>query len=1180
MTTYAVGGALSSEASTYIKRQADRDLAMYLQAGKFCYILNSRQMGKSSLKLRTMQQLQAEGVICAEIDLTGMGTEGISEEQWYYSIADELATQFDLESNLEAFWDNHNQFSCNQRLAKFIDEVLEQLNSRIVIFIDEIDQVLSLDFFTDNFFGLIRSCAERQASRSKYQLLSFVLIGVAVPTDLIKNKQRTPLNIGQAIELHGFQLTDDLSPLINGLVNRSDPRATIKEILDWTGGQPFLTQKVCRLVVESSDDVTIQEIVQRNIIDNWEYQDNPVHLKTISNRLLGNTEKSSYLLEQYRQIISSDFALKTDSSREQQDLRLSGLVVDRGGKLQVYNRIYQQIFNRDWIDQELSKLCPHSSTLLNWIDQGKSKNLLLSGQALRAALRWRDNRAQILSRDHSDFLDRSQKVKYTRDLVIVAVSLFFGGVASLSVISWRSWKIIEFDRRSNQIMKQSEFAPLDALHDAINNAKDFQDFQPFLLKESLTTPELALQKLVDSVQEVNEINTYQQGINVVYPCRDGRIFTAGSDGSIKLWTHSNDKSSKNLSVLNEGIKINSLTWENDSCQGSFASGHDDGHIRIWKLNKENKAEEIIAIRKAHQGGVQNVRLLRDQDKKLYLFSTGKTDGFLKKWKIDARNKPVLAPKTPEINVYAHSKGIIALNINGEKNQIGTAGKDETAKIWNLDGKLIKKLKGHRLDVNSIFFCSTTLKPKQEKKVCQYEIATGSSDGTVQVWNARGENPKIINAHVGEVRAVRFSPDGQLLATGSANDPTSSDGSSARIWDLQNLKLITEFKGHHGAIESMRFNSDEQLVTSGQDDSVIRIWKIPELIDWKGHHQDQINSVRFNPKNSSNFITAGDKGAILWWEHSPGKVPKILDRYYCKEINFQTIRFHPDLGENMIAVGDSVGIIRFLKIKDGKIIKIGGSFDTQQKKIESMDWNYKPYNNQANQYLLATTGMESDDIKVWKIDTEKYKLVGKEPIYKNDWKISNLTVRFSPDGNNLVIGAKDAKVFLLQNINGSVEKISVEKPETEDTGSRMAVGFSRDSQFLTIFSIAEGKIWRLKMEPKLKKVVPILTSQTGTENIAISDDNKIATGGAGATVRTWDDQGRQLADFRGSWGAFKSISFSEDGKYIVAGGKNGIPKVWQIKRSLSTLIKEACELIEDSYSKKPDSCRSQTNQLKH
>lgn len=60
-------GLVGQESPAYVTRQADADLVAGLRSGDFCYVLNSRQMGKSSLRVRAMQRLQAEGVACAAI---------------------------------------------------------------------------------------------------------------------------------------------------------------------------------------------------------------------------------------------------------------------------------------------------------------------------------------------------------------------------------------------------------------------------------------------------------------------------------------------------------------------------------------------------------------------------------------------------------------------------------------------------------------------------------------------------------------------------------------------------------------------------------------------------------------------------------------------------------------------------------------------------------------------------------------------------------------------------------------------------------------------------------------------------------------------------------------------------------------------------------------------------------
>ncbi len=406
ISIYRLGGSLPVNAPSYVKRQADEDLYRLLKEGEYCYVLNSRQMGKSSLRVQTKVRLEAEGVACAVVDLSTIGID-ITAEKWYAGVIDKLVGSFKLYEtfDLKAWWTRQGLLSPTQKLGKFLAEILlKKIRNKVVVFIDEIDKTFKLPFKKDDFFALIRACYNQRADDQDYERLTFCLLGVAAPTDLIEDKQSTPFNIGSGVELTGFEL-QEVEPLTRGLQEKVDnPAQVMEDILFWTGGQPFLTQRLCNLVVrQESRSPNLSELVQHDVVDHWEAQDDQVHLTTIKKRLLSN-EQPGYLLELYRQVLKEQEIDASESSEERQ-LQLSGLVVKKGSKLKVYNPIYEKVFDEDWIDAELDQLSPYAYYFREWKASGREEKYLLSEKLLKDAEKWA--KGKNLSGEDKDFLAAS-----------------------------------------------------------------------------------------------------------------------------------------------------------------------------------------------------------------------------------------------------------------------------------------------------------------------------------------------------------------------------------------------------------------------------------------------------------------------------------------------------------------------------------------------------------------------------------------------------------------------------------------------------------------------------------------------------------------------------------------------------------------------------------------------------
>jgi WD40 repeat protein len=1138
---YKVGGSLGFNHPTYVSRQADRDLLEALQMGHFCYVFNCRQMGKSSLRVRVMRQLQARGMSCASIDITSIGSD-VSVQQWYGGVITQLFLGFNLAGkvNLKAWLRQKEGLAPVQKFGQFIDEILlvNCSGEKIFIFIDEIDKVLSLNFSLDDFFSLIRFCYNQRAENPNYDRLTFALFGVATPSALIQDKTQTAFNIGKAIELTGFTI-QEAKPLEIGLKTQSDrPNIILQEIINWTGGQPFLTQKLCQLIVTDCSKIatgdeakSIENLIRSKIITNWESHDEPVHLKTIRDRLLKDDRTAARLLGLYQQIWQQG-KIVADDSPEQSELSLSGLVVKQAGNLKIYNRIYREVFNRDWIERELTKLRPYSESIAAWANSGlKDESRLLRGKALQDAFAW--SVGKNLNHLDYQFLTASQQREAEINLeaqkqanqiltaanqkairrIRIGSAILIASLIGSAIATWKAQDALQkqqqaqvgalIQRKGDSATRQFEFGQIEALMLAMQAGQELHDLikDDRLLQEyPATSPLLSLQQILDRIREKNQLQGHQESINSISFSPDGQtIATTSRDGTARLWD----------------IRGNQL-----------------------------------AVFQGHQGDVYGVNFNPDGK----LLATTSKDGTIALWDLSA-----IAPKMrPKLQFRASQGAVYSLTFSPKGNLLATAAQDGIAKLWNLQGKELMKLKGHRGAVYGVTF-------SPDGKL----LATASSDKTAKIWNLQAKELVTLTGHQDLVNSINFSPDGKLLATGSSDD-------TAKIWNLQGKQLVT-LQGHQDLVNSITFSPDGKTLATASNDGTTKLWNLQgkQLFTFKGH-QEPVYDVKFSP-DSQLLATASSDGTAKLWDIR-GNAIEGFPSFPLSSVSFsqQKQLIATTSKEGMVYLWDLQGHLRHEFQTHGDwIYSISFSVDGNLFATASRTGTTKLWDIKGNQlaefkgdsvpvYSVSISpdnqlvAVASRDGIVWLWDL-KGKSIAKFPAHRE----AIYSISFSPDGKSIATASKDGTAKLW-NLQGNLK---AEFKGHQDTIYSLI--FSSDGkQIATASRDGTAKLWDIegnKLAEFKGDAFPVYSVSFKTNN------NRIATGSSDGTVRIWDLQGNLRAESKGDENPIYGINFTSFKHKAIAVSKNGTVRIWPVLegvQGLDKLLSEGCTWLKDYLASHP------------
>ena len=464
---------------------------------------------------------------------------------------------------------------------------------------------------------------------------------------------------------------------------------------------------------------------------------------------------------------------------------------------------------------------------------------------------------------------------------------------------------------------------------------------------------------INTGQCLKTLSGHTNQVNAVVFSPDGKtLVSGGADQSVRLWDVANASASDTdhslKTLVGHAYGVNAVVFSPDG--QTLASGSDDRTVRLWDVNTGQHLKTFAG----HTNDVWSVAFSPHGQ----TLMSGSFDQTVRLWDVNTGQY---------LKTFAgHQNPVWSLTFNPDGQTLASGSQDQTVRLWNINtGQNFRTLADHNNRVWSVAFSPDrqTLASGSQDQVWLWRmgnsdasetgpslktltghtglvwsvafspdgqtLASGSQDQTVRLWDVANvsaldnasslkndaisvandhgldidQSFKRLVGHTAQVWSVAFSPDGQILVSGSPDQ-------TVRLWDVNTGQCLKTLTGHTGGVRSVAFSPKSQTVASGSGDQTVRLWDVNtgQCLKTLAGHTGWVVSVAFSPDGQSLASGSSDRTVRLWDVNS-GQHLKTLAGH---NNGVEPVAFSPD--GRLLASGSVDETIKLWDVQSGECLK--------------------------------------------------------------------------------------------------------------------------------------------------------------------------------------------------------------------------------------------------------------------